>query len=126
MEKLNNHNGIFSLLTLIIAILMMLGSLFIYFKKSGFSEGNVKASIESLSTKINKLENDYRLILTVLLKNNKAVASAIKQSAIPTEEKNYILQKFDTTSEQLKNTLMQEGFQLPSTYHDGEIKYPKN
>jgi predicted PurR-regulated permease PerM len=126
MEWFNKHSGLFALIALFLTFLMVLGSLLFYFERYGYSEGNTTANIQNLNERITKIEGDYRLILTVLLNNNKAVAYTVKQSNIPYQKKNHLLQKLNETSQELQKTLMQKELKVLDIHHDKQSNTPKN
>ena len=108
MDYFDRHAGLFSFLALILAALVALSGLLLYFKDSGHSEGKLETNITSLDGRISKLENDYRMILSTLLNNNKAAVATIENSNIDPLKKRNLLQYFDNNSKLIKQYLMQK------------------
>lgn len=108
MEWFNKNSGIISFASLLITILVVLGGLLLYFKDSGHVEGSIITNIQNLNDRMSNLENEYRLILTSLLNNNKAAIATINSSKFTPKEKQNLLRYLQNNTHQINQNFMKE------------------
>lgn len=116
MEWFDKHSGVFSFIAILLTAAMAIGSLLLYFRDSGHAEGNIETDLKSLDRRILTLEDDYRLILSTLLNNNKAATTTIKNSNIDPIKKHELLKYFDNSSLKIQQYLKKKPQSSPVTH----------
>lgn len=124
MGWFDKHSGLFSFIAILLTAAMAIGSLLLYFRNSGHVEGNIETNLKNLDSRILTLEEDYRLILSTLLNNNKAAINTINNSNIDPIKKLDLLKYFDINSQKIQQYLNKKTQTSPIIHKEKEKLTP--